>query len=411
MAADATRARARGGAGRQGAGIRYASDVRKKGRYFTLRTGRGKDRRSIPLGYVSEDEAQRAVATLLNERDQGSDARVWALYDRDRAAAIKYLLGDPGVAKLLPDVEKDWSRATLAAYFAEVYAPWRAEAKPQSWRQESGFWRRILASSLGSMRLRDIDDRDVADYLEGLVMERARGERPVGTPVSGRTKSLHRSAVQGLLNRAYRLRHLAERVSLGEVRIEGSTRRSDAQVDPLNLDELLALLDACKPPQRALFAVGAGMGLRPSELVRVRWEDVDLGDGTLAVRGSKTDAATASIPLTPLAVEEIRSWWVRCGQPTEGHLFLSRLGTPYPDKGSPYKKSLAVAARRAGIERSVTPYLLRHSFATIAWSVGVPKDVARRILRHTDEKMLDDVYTRPRPAELAERLAAFRFGA
>ena len=48
----------------------------------------------------------------------------------------------------------------------------------------------------------------------------------------------------------------------------------------------------------------------------------------------------------------------------------------------------------------MTPYLLRHSFATIAWSIGVEKDVARRILRHTDLMTLENVYCRPLVAEL-----------
>ena len=34
-------------------------------------------------------------------------------------------------------------------------------------------------------------------------------------------------------------------------------------------------------------------------------------------------------------------------------------------------------------------------------------DVARRVLRHTDDKMLDRVYCRPRPAELVRAVAAF----
>jgi integrase len=53
------------------------------------------------------------------------------------------------------------------------------------------------------------------------------------------------------------------------------------------------------------------------------------------------------------------------------------------------------------------PYLLRHSFATIAWSLGLDIDTARRIMRHTDTKMLDRIYTRPRPKDLVARAAAF----
>ena len=53
------------------------------------------------------------------------------------------------------------------------------------------------------------------------------------------------------------------------------------------------------------------------------------------------------------------------------------------------------------------PYLLRHSFATLAWALDVPKDVARRVMRHTNDRMLDEVYTRPRPRDLVARLERF----
>ncbi len=72
-----------------------------------------------------------------------------------------------------------------------------------------------------------------------------------------------------------------------------------------------------------------------------------------------------------------------------------------------YKKSLATTAEKAEIDQHVTPYLLRHSFATIAWSLGIPQDVARRVMRHTTNAMLDKVYCRPRPQDLVELVSSF----
>jgi len=43
---------------------------------------------------------------------------------------------------------------------------------------------------------------------------------------------------------------------------------------------------------------------------------------------------------------------------------------------------------------TVTPYLFRHAFATLSWLFKLDKDVARRVLRHRDSKMLDQVYCR-----------------
>lgn len=154
-----------------------------------------------------------------------------------------------------------------------------------------------------------------------------------------------------------------------------------------------------------MWGLGVGQGLRPSELVRVRWEDIDLARGTLAVRGAKTAASSAVIPLTPLARRELERFWRESERPGAGLLFKWG-GGPVKE----YKRALASAAVAAGIERKVTPYLLRHSFATIAWTLGIDKDVARRIMRHTTTKMLDEVYARPRPEDLAKKLTAFDLG-
>jgi len=125
----------------------------------------------------------------------------------------------------------------------------------------------------------------------------------------------------------------------------------------------------------------------------------------MSIRGTKTEASAADIPLTPLAHRELTAWWERCERPGAGLVFPARAGGAYGDQG--WRKALQTAARRAGLNRRIYPYLFRDSFATIAWSVGLEMDVARRVLRHTDETMLRDVYCRPRPSELVDRVRAF----
>ena len=124
----------------------------------------------------------------------------------------------------------------------------------------------------------------------------------------------------------------------------------------------------------------------------------------MQVRGSKTEAANARIPITPIALPHLRALWMELGQPETGPVFVAASGAPYASSTG-YRKALETALRRAGIGRRITPYQLRHSFATIAWAAGIPKDVARRILRHTDSRMLDAVYERPSAAQLAARVS------
>lgn len=60
----------------------------------------------------------------------------------------------------------------------------------------------------------------------------------------------------------------------------------------------------------AMFALGIGAGLRPSEICRAQWEDFDFENETMKVRGSKTAAASAAIPLTDIACREMKRWYV-----------------------------------------------------------------------------------------------------
>lgn len=113
--------------------------------------------------------------------------------------------------------------------------------------------------------------------------------------------------------------------------------------------------------------------------------------------------------MTPVALREMRTWWVRQGQPREGWVFPSpKTGEPYAGYNSLHRP-LDRARIRAGIKRKVYPRLLRKSFATIAWSLEIPLDTTRRIMRHVDEKMLLTVYQKVRPADLVRMVEAFDF--
>ncbi len=293
---------------------------------------------------------------------------------------------------------------TVAEYFDQVYWPVRTDSDSPigiaastaateitCWRHKGSKDREprgILDGEIGSTRMRSLDDA---------LWERWQNAQ---RHLSPRSKAIRRNVYAALLGYARRMGHIDYRPEF--FRIRGSTKRTRPQVDPLTLDETIALLDVTEPMRRAMWAVGVGQGLRPAKLVRVQWSDIHWRDRLLAVRGTKTDASAAVIPMTPLAFRELRLWWVAEGQPDEGHAFTWR-GKAFRQ----FKKALASDAKAAGIERHVTPNLLRHSFATLAWSLGIEMEVARRIMRHTDDTMIRQVYMRPRPVDLVNRVAAF----
>lgn len=367
---------------------------------WRLRTGRGAGAPSINLGRVSVADAERALDALHRAEASGDVARLMAWYAEDGAEAVAWLIGDPEYAHRL-EARVDYGSLPLEDYVPQVFGPHRAKDRPASWAREEWVLDQV-GKVLGRERVRDIDAHMVADYLDTLVCRHGRRK---GRPMAGNTKRLYRAAVQAVLHHAHRQRHIDSEPSLAMFRIRDSTTPVLSKPDPLSLDELVRLMDASEPKHRAMWAVGGGQGLRPSELMRLDWRGVDWGDRTLDPAGRKTRAAPDLVPLVPLAYAELRVWWVRSGQPREGLIFPSRSGGAYQYGG--YKGPLATAARKAKIGRPVTPKILRDSCATICWSLGIPRDVTRRLLRHVDERMLQTVYERPRPSDLVERVAAF----
>jgi len=144
----------------------------------------------------------------------------------------------------------------------------------------------------------------------------------------------------------------------------------------------------------------------------VRWEDFDFDQKTLKVRGTKTASSDAVIPLTGLSEREILRW-KSLENKSRGLCFYNQVTG---EKVSSFKRSLSTSAFNAGLsvdevgnERRVFPYLLRHSFATLAAtsSPPVPLSVVQRVMRHTSSKMLLDVYAKAGQLVMKEGLSHF----
>jgi integrase/recombinase XerD len=100
--------------------------------------------------------------------------------------------------------------------------------------------------------------------------------------------------------------------------------------------------------------------------------------GVLRVRAGKTHKERA-VPLTPALLQTLRTYW-RIVRPTPPWLFASRRGTHL--SAAVARSALGQAARAAGLERRVTPHVLRHSFATHSLEAGVDLRIIQVALGH-----------------------------
>lgn len=176
----------------------------------------------------------------------------------------------------------------------------------------------------------------------------------------------------------------AGRIAVNPARGVQLPRRAARQDDPwtwLTAAELAALLAAIDDDTtRDAVTVAAYTGLRAGELFGLRWRDVDVRRGEVAVRGSwkgtptKTGRTRRVQLLTP-AVEALERQRARSG--ARAHVFPDRDGEP---RGRWQIPSIAAALEAARIGRHVRWHDLRHTCASLllqgAWA---PVHIARAL--------------------------------
>ncbi len=216
-----------------------------------------------------------------------------------------------------------------------------------------------------------------AEFLGGPIEEASREQvRAYVEEVTGQQQSLSR-----LKNRLCGLLFLFRR-TLGKPEMVSFVRlRSARSVLPevLSKQEVHALLNCIRTPRmQALAMVMYGSGLRISEAVSLRVEDIDGPRGVIRVMHGKGGVAREA-KLSPILHQWLRDYWAR-ERPPRPHLFAGRSGNP-PDAKS-VRDALSAAAEDAAISKHVTPHVLRHSFATHLLEEGTDVRVVSALLGH-----------------------------
>lgn len=159
-------------------------------------------------------------------------------------------------------------------------------------------------------------------------------------------------------------------------------------LSPEDVDALLAAPDVTKPRglrDRALIELLYATGLRVSELVGLRTADVRLAEGFLKTLGKGSKER-----IVPIG-DEAASWvgkYVNEARPTlmkkkeTPFLFLNASGQRLSRVG--FWKALKAYGLKAGVRGSLSPHVLRHSFATHLLDRGADLRAIQAMLGHAD---------------------------
>ena len=158
------------------------------------------------------------------------------------------------------------------------------------------------------------------------------------------------------------------------------SKRSGRLPEPLSRGEIAQLIKATGiPKHRVLLMTAYAAGLRVSELVHLRPQDIDSKRMVIRVEQGKGRKDRYTL-LSPRLLEELRGYW-RMYRPAIW-LFPGRDGSR-PIDATTAQKLYYAAKERAGITRGHGIHCLRHSFATHLLEAGVDLPTIQRLLGHT----------------------------
>ena len=155
---------------------------------------------------------------------------------------------------------------------------------------------------------------------------------------------------------------------------------------PQEVDQLEDSIDLSKPEghrNRAIIEVLFSCGLRVSELVNLQWSQLYADERYLRILGKGNKERL--VPISERALHEIENYmpWrntlkIKPGE--ESYIFLNRRGAHLT------RVMILIMLKRqaeeAGIQKTISPHTLRHSFATALLEGGADLRVIQTLLGH-----------------------------
>jgi integrase len=205
---------------------------------------------------------------------------------------------------------------------------------------------------------------------------------------NGTTENHVKSRVVAMMNWAVQEGLIAVNPIKGIKKPAARSRGSQAVIET---DERERLVRAAPTYLRNVLVALHQTGARPSEVLTVTAQEFDATLGLWVLHEHKTADSTVRprvVYLTPELTELCRE--LASKHPT-GPLFRRASGKPFPPAYY-LARLIRNLRRRLGLRESITPYSLRHTFATDALANGVPDAQVAELLGHSGTAMLHKHY-------------------
>jgi len=284
-----------------------------------------------------------------------------------------------------PDGDKgDTVRSVVARYEAE-----RMPSRQSTARVYRSFLNNHVLPKWADTRIQDVQPRPVELWLREL-------------PLSPKSKTHVRSLMHGLVEFAMWAGMLdISRNPVSLVRNIGATRKV-RKARSLTAEQFHALLRELQEPFGTMALLSVCLGLRFSEALALRWDDVDWLGSSLSIRRGivnqivgdvKTQGSAKTFNLASELLERLKSWKQSSQfSGAEDWIFASpfKLGRlPYSYTGT--RQELERASKAAGIGH-ISSHAFRHTYRSWLDAVKTPIAVQQKMMRHTDIRTTMNIY-------------------
>ena len=355
----------------------------------------------------------------MRQRGSAWELRVYLGADpvtgKQRYATKTVRAGKREAQRLLNEMKVEAERGLATrttATVGELLDRWlelaREDFSPKTTRETAGYIERNLRPALGDVRLSKLTTASLDRYYRSLLVDGGRNGRPLAP---GSIRRIH-----GILRRA-----LAQGVRWGWLGVNPAAAASPPRVPmpeiapptPAQLAKLQKAIDASDPEFGVFVRLSAMTGARRSEVLALRWTDVDLERGVVTIgrglvqgpdglveKDTKThqtrrvalDAPTTAVLTDHRSAAVERAQHCGVALADDAFVFAGDVAgtTPwYPDSAS---RRFRKACDEVGL-KSVRLHDLRHYVATRLLSAGVDVRTVAGRLGHRNAATTLNVYS------------------
>jgi len=256
--------------------------------------------------------------------------------------------------KFVPNSKRD--NTTFKALVEKFYSLHAQVNMTQPGRSEI-YRLKELKSCFGDRRLSEINQKDIEELKAHLIQK----DKPS-------TVNRKLTTLKSLLNKAVHWGHLkespAERVN--------KLREDNTRLRFLTENEVSKLLEAASPSLKTFILIGLNTGLRRSNIINLKWEDIDGRNGVIHVLKTKS-GKSYGIPINDAMKNLLRDL---SQHGTQGRIF----------EVTNLQKEWQKAVKKAGL-KDCPIHVLRHTYASHLVMKGANLFTVSQFLGHSNTKM------------------------